>query len=359
MAWETIFTDGADHYVTADIGKKWSSVSGAYTVDTTVFRNAGGSLKVTASSSTGNSVDFPPTKNVLVGFAIRLASAPGAATWSSLFAGLAYFSAGSYTSNNQVGLSITSDGLTHVARGGVSNDGISGTLLASSTDPLGTTTWAHVQFRVFIHDTAGEIELRINGVPQFSLTGLDTRNSSTLDHVSRFTLRVGGSTGSGGNLDDVYVRTSDLATAEPDGFLGDLYFRPYAATADGTYVEMTPSTGTSHFALVDEATPNNTDYVSGSTALQKDSFTFAASAEAASIKTVQLCAYAYKLDSGFRGVDLFAKSGATEDFAASQTLSISEKYKRKNWDVNPATGVEWTQAQRNAAEFGVRVSADI
>jgi hypothetical protein len=43
-------------------------------------------------------------------------------------------------------------------------------------------------------------------------------------------------------------------------------------TADGTFKQWTPSTGTSHFALVDETACNTTDYNSTNTAGNRDSY---------------------------------------------------------------------------------------
>ncbi|MNF87332.1 hypothetical protein D3C84_697970 [compost metagenome] len=193
-----------------------------------------------------------------------------------------------------------------------------------------------------------------------NLTGIDTKHQTSINYASVLALCGGNNTNTNNKyFDDLYLRTSSSATAEAGGFLGDIKVKPYLPNGDGTYSALTPSTGTTHYTLVDEATPNTTDYVSSSTALQKDSYTFADVSETGSIKAVQLSAYCYKADAGFRGVDVFVKSGATEDYAASKPLSTTGKYAIKLWEQNPNTAADWSQAEVNAAEFGVRISADV
>jgi hypothetical protein len=254
-----------------------------------------------------------------------------------------------------------SDGKLRAVRGAMNTSQFSAGAvdLGAGTTVFTVAAWYYVELRVFIDDTAGQFEVRVNGVTEINLSSIDTKNQ-TFDYASELTI-AGGTVGSiySRYIDDLYIRTSPATSAEASGFLGDIKVKPYYPNGDGTYTAMTCSTGSTHYTLVDETAPTTTDYVSSNTALQKDSYNFQDVSETGSIKAVQLSVYAAKDDAGFRGLDLFTKSGATEDFAASQTLSTTAGYKTKVWEKDPNTAADWSQANLNAAEFGQRISADL
>jgi hypothetical protein len=358
MAWTTIFMDGADHYATADLSAKYDTLGSSVSVDATIFRNSGKSIKGSSGSGSYLNKRVGEARNFCVGFGLYLTGSPGAATiasQSSILLGVSNSPSGQAL--GQVGLGLLNDGLIHAIRGplNISNNFSGVADLGASTTAISTNNWYFIELRGFVDNTDGQLELRINGVVQFNLTSQDTQHQ-TFNNFSYLSLAApAGST----YFDDIYMRTSNQATAETGGFLGDIKVKPYYPNGDGTYSAMTPSTGTDHYALVDESVPTTTDYVSSNTALQKDSYTFQDVSETGSIKAVQLNVYATKDDAGFRGLDLFSKSGATEDFAASQPLSTTPLYKTKAWDTDPNTAADWSQSNLNAAEFGQRISADL
>lgn len=360
MAWSDPYLDGFDSYPSANLSARYDSVGSGTTVSTTTTRNSVGSLNTTAGSS-HVSKRFPASDNFLVGTAIYLNAAPSGTTIGSAGIVLVGFSSGLSGTSAQLALVLLDDGFLRLVRctaitsGGVATGAV---LLATGNISVSTLQFVHLQVKVFFHDTAGACEVRINGVEDtgLTLTAADTQ-AQTTNTASVVILK---SPCSSTFNDDLYIRyATSGSAAEAGGFLGDLSIKPYYPDADGTYTQMTPSTGTSHFALVDETSPNTTDYVSSGTALQKDSFTFQDSAETSVIVAVQLSSYCYKVDSGFRGIDLFAISGATEDFNGYNNVSTTEKYVSRTWMQDPNTSADWTQTNRNNAEFGVRISADL
>lgn len=363
MAWVTSFMDGFDHYLAADAGAKWDGIAMSYSLDTSVFRNSGQALR----AGTGASNSFSKrlnvaASNIVFGCAVRLNAAPNASafgqTGDGLFALANYLDSGD--NDGQFVVGAFNDGKLRVARcrGFAATNTLVTTQLGVGTTVLNPGTWYYIECRVFIHASAGAVELRINGVAEITLTGINTKGATSSVVTSEFfQIRCPGNTAC--YFDDFYVRTEASATEVTGGFLGDIKVKPYYPNGDGTYTAMTCSTGSSHYVLVDEAAPNTSDYVSSSTALTKDSFAFQDVSETGSIKAVQLAAYCYKMDAGFRGVDVFVKSSATENFAASQPLSTTGKYALKVWEQDPNTSADWSQANLNAAEFGVRISADV
>lgn len=359
MAWVTQFMDGFDHYATADIAAKWSFVgTGTVQIDSTTFRNSGSALRVSGSGGMVSKLTGQ-ARNWCVGFAYYCTAGVPAAVTGDGATLMGFGNNLEAPIGGQIGVGHISDGKLHVCRCDVYSTVLNTpTELGVTTTVLSANTWYYVELRVFVDDTAGQIEVRVNGVTELNLTGIDTKNQS-VDYASVFMLGGGGSSGVTRRYDDLYLRTSSSSTAEAGGFLGDIKVKPYYPNADGTYTAMTCSTGSTHYTLVDETAPNTTDYVSSSTALTKDSYGFQDASETGSIKAVQVSAYAYKMDAGFRGAEVFVKSGATEVFGTSQPLSTSAKFVTKLWDQDPNTSADWSQTNLNAAEFGVRISADL
>ena len=361
MAWVTQFMDGFDHYATADIGAKWSALTSA-SIDASIFRNTGQALRVGTLSTSVAIKSVGTARNFCIGFGLYLAIIPGdTAVTTGNGGGIVGLGEGlSVPLAGQCGLSILNDGRLRAVRGNASGAGFTSAVeLGAGTTVLSAATWYYIELRVFIDDSAGQFEVRVNGTTEINLTGIDTKNQS-FDYSSVMCLMGGNSAQTLYKVyDDLYVRTSSSSSAEAGGFLGDIKVKPYYPNGDGTYTALTCSTGSSHYVLVDETAPNTTDYVSSSTALQKDSYNFQDASETGSIKAVQLSAYCYKMDAGFRGIDVFCKSSGTESFATSLPLSTTAKFAQKVWEQDPNTSADWSQANLNAAEFGVRISADL
>jgi len=355
MAWDYIFLDGFDHYATADIDKKWDYAPDSYGIQSTIARNGGKSTNVGTSCRL---TKFTPTnRNFCMGVAFHMYGTPGATIGSN---GTVIWSVGSDLSGNtgatQISLNLLSDGKFRIVRS--TNAGITGASGSAATLATGSfvmpmATFVYIEFKVFLDDTVGTAELKINGVVDATFTGDTVAQSyNTANRVILISAAAG-------YWDDVYIRSSSSSSAESGGYLGDVSIKSYFPNADGTYTGMTCSTGTTHNTLVKETTPNTSDYVSSAVALTKDSFGFQDVSGSGAIQAVQLNAYTSKNDAGFRGADLFCKSGATENFATSVPLSTSWKYLLQGWQTDPNTGAAWTIANFNAAEFGVRVSADL
>ena len=358
MAWVTQFMDGFDHYATADVGAKWNFLNGNTIIDSTVFRNSGQCVRL-GSGLAMMSKQVGQARNWCIGVGYYFSSGVPAALTSDSASVLGLGNLTETLLSGHIAVGHINDGKLHVCRGDITPSGLSNpTVLGSTTTVFSVSTWYYIELRVFIDDTAGEIELRVNGVPEINLTGLDTKYQAP-NYAAVLALYGGGNTAMTRRYDDLYIRTSSSATAETGGFLGDVKIKPYYPNADGTYTAMTCSTGSTHYTLVDETAPNTTDYVSSSTALTKDSYGFQDASETGSIKAVQLSAYCYKADAGFRGAEVFVKSGATEVFGTSLPLSTTGKYVVKMFEQDPNTAADWSQANLNAAEFGVRISADV
>jgi hypothetical protein len=155
--------------------------------------------------------------------------------------------------------------------------------------------------------------------------------------------------------DDVYV--VDTSGTTNNDYLGDVRVDLLMPTADGAHAGMTPSTGTAHYALVDEAAPNTTDYVSSSVAGTKDTYIFQdISTNTAAIFGVAVTNYARKDAAGAGALANIVRIGGTNYLQPVAQLSASWTANENLVPLNPATNSPWTTSDVNSAEFGVEVN---
>lgn len=223
-----IFMDGFDHYATADITRKWNSIvgtSGYVYIASGAGRRGGAALQVNNASYVWKNFAAVPT--VIVGFAYKPAALYASVNTNT---DIVDFTDGSIV---HVSVHPQSDGSLKVYRGEAT------TLLGSSAAGVLTVgNYNYIEAKVTISDTAGAVELRVNGVAALTLSGIDTRNAGngTVDGVM-----FGGSVGVNVNMyfDDLYI--CDTSGAHNNDFLGDVRIEPFFPSADGTHADFTPS----------------------------------------------------------------------------------------------------------------------
>lgn len=154
-------------------------------------------------------------------------------------------------------------------------------------------------------------------------------------------------------FDDMYVVDSSGTTNTT--YLGDVRVQTLFPSADGSNSGMTTSTGTAHAVLVDEATPNTTDYVYSSVAGTKDTYQFQdLSSNTANVFGVEVTNYSHKDAAGIASMSNVVRVGGTDYTQSAQTLSTSWTANRDLLNTNPSTSNPWTPNDINNAEFGVQ-----
>jgi hypothetical protein len=234
-----------------------------------------------------------------------------------------------------------------------------GTLLATSSQPLGAALWTFLEVKATIADSGGLVQVRLDGTQVLSFTG-DTRNAGTAEIA---TVRFSNHHISSGNrhtlrLDDVYV--CDTSGGRNDDFLGDVKVVTLRPNADTAQVDFTPSTGSVHYALVAEAPDDDGDasYVESGTVGHKDLYGYQdLTGSPAAIMAVQVATVARKDDAGSRSLRAVLKSGATTANGTTRVLGTSYALYDGRFEVDPATGAAWTKAGVDALQAGVEVVA--
>lgn len=324
-----LFMDGVDHYTT--VLQKWDTVLNV-NISTSLGRFGGGALvPITANSS------YLVTKAIPTLSAGVLGVAGKATTTTGNIAGFLD------VANLQIWIAAV-NGYLNVYRGT--------TLIGQSATPVVTAgTWNYYELKVVLHHTAGSVEVRMNGVTQISLTGIDTTNTANESadgvYVGAKSTVVCMTT-----YDDFYVCNTGGSTC--NNFLGDVRISTIFPSADGSNSGFA-STGANQYSVIDETAPNDdTDYLYSSTVTARSTINMQdASISGGIVHAVQSNVFARKDDVDIRGIKPVVKSGATYAQGSEATLSTSYVYSRHAFELDPNTSTAWTETTVNAAEFGV------
>jgi len=336
-----LFVDGFDHYATADLAKKWTSGGGNMTVGAVGRRSGSG---ISGSTSAANlSKTLAASASWVVGFAFHIATAPAAARRIC-----AFYDAGT----TQCELRVNADMTLSVTRNGTALT--NGTSVAT----LAAGIFAYIEFKVTIANSisAGSCKVRINGADVITVaTSQDLQNTANAS-ANQFILGIENSSATV-TFDDVYI--CDQAGSTNNDFLGDVRVDTIYPTSDGNYSQFTPSTGTSHFALVDETTPNTTDYNDGSTVSDRDSYGMGnlAALTSQTVYGVQVNAAILKDDAGAKSACTMVRSSSTNADGASAALGTSQVYVSQVFETDPNGAIPWTETTVNSMESGVKVTA--
>lgn len=332
-----LFFDGFDIYATADLSKRWTSVTGSPTIDATGGRRSGGALLAPSNQNSSRNVtkSLPSNYSTLVaGFNFR------PVTFDSSTVTFFQFTDGGTA---QLSLRLNADGTISVCRS-------TGTVIETTVTAVTADADNYIEFKATIHDTTGSYELRLNGVDIASDTNVDTKQTSNAYINGILVGTTGGLVVKTWKFDDLYVL--DTSGSTNNDFLGDVRIDAVYPTADGNYTGWTPSTGTDHYALVDDTTPNESDYVSSSTAAEQDSYTMGNPETLASeiIYGVQVSVAALKDDAGSRSIKVGVRSGTTDSVSGAQALSTTQAYYSHILETDPNTSVAWTPSGVNSLE---------
>jgi hypothetical protein len=256
------------------------------------------------------------------------------------------------TAGNQVCLHWAMDGNFYVRAGG-----LTGTIIGTFAHGMAPSSWCHWQAKVVIDPTAGSVELRKNNNPvdDYSVTGINTRSGTTNSYVNKMTIHS--SSVVVFIMDDLFVNSGSGAV--PNDWPGQLRAIQLMPTADTAQKDLTPLSGGSNFAMVDELKlDQNTSYVFGATAGQTDIYNMAdLTVTPTAIPLVTVRHAMAKSDTGARSATTQVRSGATTQDQATVLLATSYQWQDTYFTVDPNTSAAWTFAGVNALQCGPKVVA--
>lgn len=345
--------EGFDHVSsTGPLGTKgWSFVTDSQSpIGITPGRITGNAFFITENSTASNigaaTKSLPSALlNFVVGFAFQTSNRPTQTTeFLMLRAG----------STNT--LRICQDTTGHMVILNSGGSGFTGSV-------LNINTWYFLEVKVVINGASGSFSTQINGVTDIATTTLNF-GSSGVDNIQP----IGGTPPAGTGLshfagtnyyDDMYVL--DTSASPNNNFLGDVTVETLYPSADGAHLQWTPDSGTAHFSRVNEHTGSYPDgdlsYVADDVSGDRDSYVYNdLIGTLGSVFAIQTNAYARKDDVGVRQINMVARPTTTDFDGAAQTLSTTYGYFSEIRETNPDTSSQWTIAQVNASEFGVKVT---
>jgi hypothetical protein len=332
-----LFMDGFDHYATADGLKKWNVFGTGVTINSSGGRRSGGCLNFSNNT--------------------RFVDKTLPSSYATLIAGFAYDASAGNTADIMCFL----DGATIHAGLHLNANNAIVAFRATNATVLGTSAngvvpasgFCHIEVKILVSDTVGTVDVKVNGASVLSLTGQDTRNAGNAS-MTGFRIR---STGVNCKVDDLCV--CDTSGSTNNTFLGDVRIDTNYPTSDGNYTQFTCSSGSSHFALVDEATPNTTDYNDGAAVNDRDSYGMGnlTALTSQTVYGVQVNTAILKDDAGAKSAATFVRSSSTNGDGASTALGTSQTYISQVFETDPNGSIAWTESSVNAMEAGVKVTA--
>lgn len=243
-----------------------------------------------------------------------------------------------------------------------------GATTLATAGPFWANEWHSFQLKATIDPVNGAYNLKVDDVSVVSDVGPVNTANQAVANADRFLFSL--DNGLRNMYLDHVVIMDDSGTANND-FPGELIVRELLPNAEGDNLDWTPSSGSTHYLLVNEAMPNNAvvsvedpKRVSSETVSDLDRwhFTNLASLGLPSTTTVlgvsvETCAAMEA--SGNRDVRAIFKDtgGSTAEGASFNVSGTSFDVYVQIWETNPATAAAWTVASVDAGQFGVKLQA--
>lgn len=232
--------------------------------------------------------------------------------------------------------------------GGIDVFNASGVLIGSTPGAVITANgWFHIEVKCVRNNVAGTLEIRVEGVPVLTLTGL---NLGTTDIAQVSWSRY--------NADNISFYLKDVVIWNGLGsilndFLGSVTVFTMLPNADTTLGGWT-STNANGWSVLDNAPPlDTTEFLTaGLTPVTACQFGLSnLPSTATSVRALMTMVRAQKVDGGDGNLQVSLVSGAFTDPGANRPITAAMTYWRDVSELDPATASPWTLAGANAAQL--------
>jgi len=231
------------------------------------------------------------------------------------------------------------------------------THLGSTPAPAITAAaWNHVETKAVIHNATGAIEVRVNEVTVLNLTGIDTVSTANVE-TSQFSMGAleGTTVSTDWWADDMFVW--DVVTVgdnDVNDFVGDKKVFTTFPDADTAEADWTKSSGAAGYSLIDEATPDDADYITTATDGSVSEFGLSdLPSNVAEIIAVQLTPRVLKTDAGSVLFSADIVSGAAATAADEIPITTQGTYRPFVHTKDPVSAAPLTLAEFNAVKLRV------
>lgn len=255
-------------------------------------------------------------------------------------------------STPQCGFGVQPDG--SIVLGRYSADFTCVALAQSAGGVIINNQWHDVEIEIVISDTVGRISLWIDSVKVAEITNADTKNHASSANADWVGLgsRVFSNTGGTVDFDDFHGIDSATKPAVLQKIETEIL------VSDGGTLQWVPSTGSSHYAVVDEAQVNTADYLQASAVGDLDILNWAnLSNTPSSIVNVQHVLIAARTDAAARSIYCGIGSSGTNSQGSALSISTTISAYLRNDAVDPHTGAAWTKSGLDAATLRLEVAS--
>lgn len=220
---------------------------------------------------------------------------------------------------------------------------------------LSNNRWSYIEIKIYIDNTAGTLDVQVDGANCLSLSGIDTQGitENFCDQIEF----LNGNTGESPKFDDLYI--CDGSGAVNNDFLGPCYVRTLRPESDVVGEDdWTPQTPGDHYAMVDEVEVNeDTDYVESGTPGDQDLWEYEDTpAEMGVIFGIQICTDYRLTDAIPFDLQMPAKLNSTTSEGAAQRAGSTEYETFLRIMETDPEGNPWTDDNLDATQFGVKVA---
>lgn len=341
MTGNILWQDGLDLYNTiTDMNLSYNLLSSGGAIDLT-GSPFGTSIFKTQGAQGFNQTLATPTQEIWVSYRMRIDTP---STSDTIFGNF-----GSTQSASENGLELV---LTYDSANGALKawQGWKGTQIGSAAVTL-ATGWHWIDTHIVHNSTTGVVEVWIDEVQVMNLTGVNTTSKGTGNLTYWGLGDVYGNTSVTCSFDDIFV--TDAAY----GRIGESRIETAEPTSDTGPNNGTPSTGTDHYACVDEAQFNTSDYITmPNTSGDKEVYGHASIASAPTVvHAVRVLLVSEKDDAGSYTLEPLVISSGTEADGSAQQLTMSWGVQSSIFQVDPHTTAAWGYAAANSAAIGYKV----
>ncbi len=365
--------DGQDHYDTAHLAEKYTTVNSTACTWTVAAEGPGGKNCVVRTATSGaGSAGYLGIAPLLTQEAIWVPTASGvfgmkvkindfSLVPQPLGAGNANRCLFAVLTGGQIhfAVQLNPDGTFTVVRAG-----FSGTTLATSTEALRENEWASVEVKWTISHTVGSVQIVVNRVVVLTVSGVDTQNYTELPSWDSVRLLATDAVNVGliTRMCDYYLADQSVGAGayRVNDFLLSWEIAVIKPNGAGSVSDWTPSAG-ANYECVDEVPPNDdTDYISATTVTTRDDYDFEALPAGAIVKGFQIVTLPRLTAAGSAGLTpVYRTGGGTDAVGIEQGITQTgyDTFRMWPYDRNPVTDNQATKAEIDAAKFGLIKSA--
>lgn len=229
-----------------------------------------------------------------------------------------------------------------------------GTVLGTTATPVVTAAaWHHIEIFTVMSQTVGQVKVWVNEVLVLDLSGLDNVNTSLVE-TSQMCFYVDGANSNATrdwDIDDFYIydTTGSINNTAP---VGDLNAYLLVPTGDTSEADWTKSTGTDGYALIDETTPDDADYIQSAVAGDRSEFDLTDLPLTVNY-VAGLFAHVRALKTDAGGAELLTtiQSSGSQSSGSNKSITTAATWWHQAIEIDPATAARFTRAGVNAAKI--------